>query len=62
MFGNFAKIGRAAGASPIWQISIISMTKLDSYVLLNVNIIFSRQSPVLSDFQPKFGAFVRIFI
>jgi hypothetical protein len=21
MFGNFAKIGRAAGASPIWQIS-----------------------------------------
>jgi hypothetical protein len=36
MFGNFAKIGRAAGASPIWQISkhhefIISMTKLDTY-------------------------------
>ena len=34
IFGNFAKIGRAAGASPIWQISkhhelfIISMTKL----------------------------------
>ena len=36
MFGNFAKNGRAAGASPIWQISkhhelfIISMTKLDT--------------------------------
>ena len=42
---------------------IISMTKLDTgYVLLNVNIIFSRQSPVLPDFQPKFGAFVCIFI
>jgi hypothetical protein len=82
MFGNFAKIGRAAGASPIWQISkhheyyslivratshdylfIISMTKLDTYFsVLNVNIIFSRQSPVLPDFQPKFGAFVCIFI
>jgi hypothetical protein len=44
------------------RVFIISMTKLDSYVLLNVNIIFSRQSPVLLNFQPKFGAFVRIFI
>ena len=38
--------------------------KLDTYfnVLLNVNIIFSRQSSVLPDIQPKFGAFVCIFI
>jgi hypothetical protein len=49
MFGNFDKIGRAAD------------------ILLNVNMslcqhhIFSRQKPVLQDFQPKFGAFVRIF-
>ena len=31
-------------------------------ILASVNIIFSRQSPVLPDFQPKFGTFVRIFI
>jgi hypothetical protein len=29
-------------------------------ILASVNIIFSRQSPVLPDFQPKFGTFVRI--
>jgi hypothetical protein len=57
MFGNFAKIGRAAGASLTclllaWQ----------NWILLNVNFIFSRQSAVLQDFQPKFGAFVRTFI
>jgi hypothetical protein len=71
MFGNFAKIGRAGGASPIWQISkhheqhcMITCLLLagQNWILLNVNIIFSRQSPVLPDFQPKFGAFVRIFI
>jgi hypothetical protein len=33
-----------------------------NWIILNVNIIFSRQSPVLPHFQPKFGAFVRIFI
>jgi hypothetical protein len=49
MFGNFAKIGRAAGASPIWQISlivratshdylfIISMTKLDTYFSMSTS-------------------------
>jgi hypothetical protein len=55
MFGNFAKFGRAAGASPIWQ---ISKHHEKNWILH----IFSRQSPVLPDFQPKFGAFVRIFI
>jgi hypothetical protein len=74
MFGNFAKIGRAAGASPIWQIS-----KHHDWILLNVNIIYSlakaqscqifNQNLVLlsifssSTFvKAKFGAFVRIFI
>jgi hypothetical protein len=45
MFGNFAKIGRAAGTSPIW-------------ILLNVNIIYSlaKAQSCMPDFQPKFGA------
>ena len=39
------------------------MTKLNTYFSMSiVNIIFSRQGPVLPDFQPKFGAFVCIFI
>jgi hypothetical protein len=48
MFGNFAKIGRVAGASGYFS----------------VNIIFSpaQKAAVLPDFQPKFGTFVRIFI
>jgi hypothetical protein len=54
MFGNFAKIGRAAGAS-----LLLAYGKIGYF---SVNIIFSRQSPVLPDFQPKFGTFVRIFI
>ena len=33
-----------------------------NWILLNVNIIFTRQCPVVPDFQPKFGDFVRIFI
>ena len=39
---------------------IISMTKLDTSQCQHH--IFSRQRPVLLDFQPKFGALVRIFI
>jgi hypothetical protein len=35
---------------------------LKNWIILNVNIIFSRQSPVLPEFQPKFRTFVRIFI
>jgi hypothetical protein len=81
MFGNFAKIERAAGASPIWQISkhyeyyitpnctsniacMITCLLLagQNWILLNVNIILSRQSQVLPYSQPNFGAFVRIFI
>ena len=43
MIGNFANIGRAAGVSPIWQISkhhefIISMTKLNWIHILNFSI------------------------
>jgi hypothetical protein len=34
----------------------------DKIGYFSVNIIFSRQSPVLPDFQPEFGTFVRIFI
>jgi hypothetical protein len=48
MFGNFAKIGPAA----------VSMTKLDTSQCQHI----LSQSPVLPDIQPKFGAFVRIFI
>jgi hypothetical protein len=58
------KIGRAAGASPIWQNIqtsrfIISMTKLDTYQCQH-HILSPK--PVLPNFQPKFGAFVRILI
>jgi hypothetical protein len=51
MFGNFAKIGRAAGASPIWQISkhhelfIISMTKLGTSQCQH-HILSPKPSPV----------------
>jgi hypothetical protein len=59
MFGNFAKIGRAAVAIVYYQHDKIG---LPHWILLNVNIIFSLQSTVLLEFQPKFGAFFLIFI
>jgi hypothetical protein len=46
----------------IYAVTCLLLLAWQNWIILNVNITFSRQSPVLPHFQPKFGAFVRIFI
>jgi hypothetical protein len=73
MFGNFAKIGRAAGGELLFN----SMTKLDtsfsmstssslakaqSCQTFNQNLVLLFVFSFNSFVQAKFGAFVRIFI
>jgi hypothetical protein len=69
MFGNFGKIGRAAGASPIWQISkhylfIISMTKLDTYFSMSTSYSLAKAQSTFNQnlvllFVFSFSSFVK---
>jgi hypothetical protein len=63
-FGKFPNITSTFNPQLYEQRRMITglLLAYDKIEYFSVNIIFSRQSPVLPDIQPKIGTFVRIFV